>query len=249
MRAPGRTPEDVLTRTAYRRAAIAGGTAFLIVTSAAAIPSIPDPPAVAAPAAWTTAAAVPFTAAPPPAFTVGRAEHAASRGVLGRTARMQAPARSAVAVLHKARPQAHRAVQARPVRRAAHHMVRHRPAARAAPAATGRLAAVVAYGRSQLGDPYVFGGAGPGGWDCSGLTSAAYARIGVHLPHKAAGQARRGVVVSRSRARPGDLVVWGSHHVGIYVGGGRVLHAPHSGERVQVARIWGSPTFRRVTDG
>jgi cell wall-associated NlpC family hydrolase len=221
---------------------------MMLTTSASVIPSIPATPAAASPAA--AAIPRPFTVALPALFTVtGREEHAAARGLLERPHRIFRPHRAARPAARKARGRPARRVSAR---RVEHHIVRpagRRGLARAIPAATGRLGAVVAYGRSQLGDPYVFGGDGPGGYDCSGLTKAAYARIGVDLPHKAAGQARRGVVVPRSRARPGDLVVWGSHHVGIYVGAGRVLHAPRPGKTVRVVPIWGAPTFRRVTHG
>ena len=104
--------------------------------------------------------------------------------------------------------------------------------------------AVVAYAYAQLGKPYVFGAAGPNAYDCSGLTLRAYARVGRHLAHSAAAQT--GAPVSTSAARPGDLVKWGSEHVGIYVGGGYVIHAPHPGRRIQKSRLWGSYRIVRV---
>lgn len=76
-----------------------------------------------------------------------------------------------------------------------------------------------------------------------------YARVGVPLPHKAARQDERGRPVARSGARAGDLVFWGgddAYHVAIYLGRGRVIHAPKPGDRVKVSRIWGSPSFVRV---
>jgi cell wall-associated NlpC family hydrolase len=240
--APGRTPEDVLNRIASRRATIAAGATLLLVTAATANPSLPD----VLPA---TAAATPHTGGPayraPFTFVVPtdaqRVEHAASRG------RAERPHRT-VRVRAAARPAA-RHKPARAATRTVHHRMARRAAARTVAAARGPLRAVLAFGRAQIGDPYVFGAARPGAWDCSGLTQKAYARIGISLPHRAAGQARRGVAVSRAAARPGDLVVWGSYHVGIYAGAGRVLHAPRTGKRVQIARIWGSPTFRRITRG
>lgn len=229
MRAPGRTPEAVLNRTTSRRAAIAAGAVLMLVTSATVNPSLPQPAAAGLPAAAVPGGA--FTFALPGITVVDREEHAASRSVRPR------PHRTAhtVRVTRKTTTRVHR------------HATRERPRAARVPGGPGRLGTVVAYARDQLGEPYVFGADGPSAWDCSGLTQAAYARIGVALPHRAAGQARRGVAVPRSQARPGDLVVWGSHHVGIYVGRNRVLHAPRPGKTVQVATIWGAPTFRRVT--
>ncbi|KHD72979.1 hypothetical protein MB27_37665 [Actinoplanes utahensis] len=83
---------------------------------------------------------------------------------------------------------------------------------------------MIAYARSQVGKRYVRGGEGPYGFDCSGLTKRAYARAGLRLPHSSGAQARRARTVSRSKARPGDLVV-GSGHVGIYMGNGMMIDA------------------------
>jgi cell wall-associated NlpC family hydrolase len=121
--------------------------------------------------------------------------------------------------------------------------VAHRTARRAVRPAAG-ASAVVRFAYAQLGRPYVRNGEGRGGWDCSGLTKAAYARVGKRLAHKAARQTGR--TVSRRQARPGDLVKWGSYHVGIYVGGGRVIHAPKPGDHVKRSRLWGSYRIVRV---
>ena len=86
------------------------------------------------------------------------------------------------------------------------------------------MAAVVAFARSQVGKRYRRGGEGPGGFDCSGFTKRAYARVGLRLPHSSSAQAARARVISRSRARPGDLVV-GRGHVGVYVGRGMMIDA------------------------
>jgi cell wall-associated NlpC family hydrolase len=115
---------------------------------------------------------------------------------------------------------------------------------RKAPAIRGG-GAVVAYARAQLGKRYVFGQL-----DCSGLVLRAYKRVGVSLPHKAARQDEHGQRISRSQARPGDLVFWGgddAYHVAVYIGGGRVIHAPGRGRHVQVSRLWGSHYFVRIT--
>jgi len=108
-------------------------------------------------------------------------------------------------------------------------------------AATGRQA--VALARTFTGVPYRWGGTDPGtGLDCSGLTQLVYGRLGVALPRVAADQAKAGVAVpSLSQAQPGDLVFFGSpaHHVGIVVGDGKMIDAPHTGSSVGVHDISG----------
>ncbi|WP_230858319.1 C40 family peptidase [Actinoplanes aureus] len=86
------------------------------------------------------------------------------------------------------------------------------------------MGAVIAFARSQVGKRYVRGGEGPGGFDCSGFTRRAYARAGLRLPHSSGAQARRARTITRSQARPGDLVV-GPGHVGIYMGRGMMIDA------------------------
>jgi peptidoglycan DL-endopeptidase CwlO len=90
-----------------------------------------------------------------------------------------------------------------------------------------------------VGKPYVFGATGPGSYDCSGLTMAAWASVGVHLEHYTKDQWNEGRSVSRSQLQPGDLVFYYSdvHHVSIYIGGGMVVHAPHTGDHVRMATI------------
>jgi cell wall-associated NlpC family hydrolase len=114
----------------------------------------------------------------------------------------------------------------------------------APPRASGNVAAVLAYAYAQLGKPYRWGGAGPSSFDCSGLAMRAWAAAGVSLGHSTVTQQRSGRRVSLSDLQPGDLVFWGSpaYHVGIYVGGGRILDAPHTGTDVQIQAIWGHPS-------
>ena len=89
-----------------------------------------------------------------------------------------------------------------------------------------------------LGVPYVWGGASPSGFDCSGLIMYAYAQIGVSLPHHAASQYGMGSSVSRDALQPGDLVFFnGLSHAGIYIGGGQFIHAPHTGDVVKVSSL------------
>ncbi|MFI5493954.1 NlpC/P60 family protein [Actinoplanes sp. NPDC051859] len=90
-----------------------------------------------------------------------------------------------------------------------------------------------------IGKPYVFGAEGPNSYDCSGLTKVAWAAVGVGLAHYTGDQIRSGRSVDRADLQPGDLVFYGSpvHHVGIYVGGNTMVHAPHSGDHVRMASI------------
>ncbi|MFE6870679.1 NlpC/P60 family protein [Kitasatospora sp. NPDC057692] len=108
----------------------------------------------------------------------------------------------------------------------------------AAPAANGsRAAAAIAAAESKLGSPYVYGATGPNSFDCSGLTGWAYAQAGVSLPRTSQAQANAGTQIGSdiSKAQPGDLVIFygDRHHVGIYVGGGQVIHAPKPGASVR----------------
>jgi cell wall-associated NlpC family hydrolase len=97
---------------------------------------------------------------------------------------------------------------------------------------------VVSIALSQVGTPYVWGGAAPGGFDCSGLVMWAYAQVGVSLPHSTYAQYAMGVPVSRDQLEPGDLVFFdGVGHVGIYIGGGEFVHAPHTGDVVRVSSL------------
>jgi cell wall-associated NlpC family hydrolase len=91
-----------------------------------------------------------------------------------------------------------------------------------------------------IGKPYVFGAEGPNSFDCSGLTKVAWASVGVHLEHYTKAQWASGRSVSRSELKPGDLVFYypGSlHHMALYIGGDMVVHAPHTGDHVRMARI------------
>lgn len=94
---------------------------------------------------------------------------------------------------------------------------------------------VVDFARSRLGCRYVWAGSGPNVFDCSGFTMWCYRQIGISLPHSSAAQINCGQRVSRADIQPGDLVFFGSpiHHVGMYVGGGMMIHAPHTGDVVK----------------
>jgi len=109
--------------------------------------------------------------------------------------------------------------------------------------ATPEQLAVVRATMRWLGVPYVWGGASPSGFDCSGLVTYVYAQFGAKLPHGATMQARLGDPVPLDRLQPADLVFFGSpafyNHVGIYVGGGLFIEAPHTGDVVKVSLLAG----------
>ncbi|NEA28824.1 NlpC/P60 family protein [Actinomadura bangladeshensis] len=120
----------------------------------------------------------------------------------------------------------------------------------AAPPPGKAAAKAIAYARAQLGKPYVWGATGPGAFDCSGLTYAAYRAAGVDIPRVSGAQWRHGPRVPHGREQPGDLVFFNSGpgtaannpgHVGLVVGGGKMIAAPHTGTVVQVQ------SYRRST--
>ena len=107
------------------------------------------------------------------------------------------------------------------------------------PADASMGAQVVAIAMQYLGVPYVWGGASPsGGFDCSGLTMYVFAKVGVSLPHYAAAQYQLGSPVSKDQLQPGDLVFFrGLGHMGMYIGGGNMIHAPHTGDVVKISPL------------
>lgn len=100
---------------------------------------------------------------------------------------------------------------------------------------SGRAMSAVAAAHRALGKPYVWGANGPSGFDCSGLMQWAYAQAGVSLPRTSQAQRYAGRMVPLSQARPGDLVAYRADagHIGMYVGNGQVIHAPHPGARIR----------------
>jgi cell wall-associated NlpC family hydrolase len=105
---------------------------------------------------------------------------------------------------------------------------------------------VVGIAMQYLGTPYVWGGASPGGFDCSGFVMYVFSQMGVSLPHSSYAQYGYGSPVSLGQLEPGDLVFFdGLGHVGIYVGGGSFIHAPHTGDVVKISSIsgWYASTF------
>ena len=103
-----------------------------------------------------------------------------------------------------------------------------------------RFGGVVGIAMGYLGTPYVYGGASPSGFDCSGFVMYVFSQVGVSLPHNAAAQYGSGTPVDRSQLQPGDLVFFnGLGHVGIYVGGGSFIHSPHTGDVVKISSMTG----------
>ncbi|HEX6249106.1 MAG TPA: C40 family peptidase [Nocardioidaceae bacterium] len=120
------------------------------------------------------------------------------------------------------------------------------------PGGSGGADRAIAFAKAQLGEPYVWGAAGPDAWDCSGLMLQAWAQSGVSLPHYSVAQYYAGRPISSSSLRPGDLVFWGTssnpesiHHVAMYIGGGQIIHAPRTGRPVSIDSMyyWTPPNF------
>ena len=112
---------------------------------------------------------------------------------------------------------------------------------------TGHYSGVVEIAMQYLGVPYVWGGASPSGFDCSGFTMYVYAQVGVSLPHNAAMQYSYGSPVSKENLQPGDLVFFNNlGHEGLYIGGGQFIHAPHTGDVVKISSLsesWYASTY------
>jgi cell wall-associated NlpC family hydrolase len=153
------------------------------------------------------------------------------------------------AAVQRAAQQQMRIVTALRSKQAAELQARARAAAAAAaslavaPAAppvvrgSGGAAVAVQWAYKELGKPYVYGAAGPDAFDCSGLTQYVWAKAGVYLSHYTGAQWNEGQHVSRDQLQPGDLVFFGSdlHHMGLYIGNGQMIEAPHTGAYVRIA--------------
>jgi cell wall-associated NlpC family hydrolase len=126
------------------------------------------------------------------------------------------------------------------------------PPAKSPPPPPSGAQLAIDYARAQLGKPYEWGAAGPDSFDCSGLTMRAWQRAGVSLPHWSVAQARMVTRVSYAQLRPGDLIFWsdngqasGTYHVGLYIGAGKMIHAPRPGKVVEIQNVfyWRPPSF------
>ncbi|MFI7066463.1 C40 family peptidase [Kribbella sp. NPDC050124] len=113
--------------------------------------------------------------------------------------------------------------------------------------------AAIEFALDQIGDMYLWGGTGPSRWDCSGLTQGAWAKAGVYLPHYSVAQYEQVRHIDEDELRPGDLIFWSTdpddpgtiHHVAMYLGDGRMVHAPRTGTRVRIDSVyyWEPPDF------
>ncbi|MER6783342.1 NlpC/P60 family protein [Streptomyces sp. NPDC000658] len=114
------------------------------------------------------------------------------------------------------------------------------PASPADPSYGAKADKALAFARAQIGKPYVWGAVGPGSYDCSGLTQAAWKAAGVTLPRTTYDQVKAGATVSLADARPGDLVFFYDDvsHVGVYIGNGMMIHAPKPGAYVREESIY-----------
>lgn len=120
------------------------------------------------------------------------------------------------------------------------------------PRGSGGADQAIAFAKAQLGEPYVWGAAGPDAWDCSGLMMGAWGSAGVSLPHYSVAQYYAGTPISVGELRPGDLVFWGTssspdsiHHVAMYIGDGLIIQAPRTGRDVEIDNMyyWEPPNF------
>jgi cell wall-associated NlpC family hydrolase len=114
-----------------------------------------------------------------------------------------------------------------------------------------RVGPAVQYAMAQVGNAYVYGAAGPSAFDCSGLTMAAWATAGVSLPHSSSAQYASGRHISESELQPGDLVFYYSpiSHVGMYIGGGKIVNALNPGAGVKVSGLHDMPYVGAVRPG
>ncbi|WP_354641275.1 C40 family peptidase [Kitasatospora camelliae] len=170
-----------------------------------------------------------------------------------------AAARNTTVDLERRRRQALEEIAARQAEEAAKAAAAAAEAARNTPPAALRTAgspqgaeAAIAFARTTIGLPYIWGGEGPDGYDCSGLTMLAWRQGGRNLTHFAADQYAESTPIGYGQLRPGDLVFWTDtgraadiHHVALYIGDDQIIEAPRPGTAVKQASLWimGTPDF------
>lgn len=112
--------------------------------------------------------------------------------------------------------------------------------------AKSKVDVVIAFALAQRGKPYRWGATGLGSYDCSGLVLRSFAQVHIYMYHFTGAMLHYGRYVSRAQLQPGDLIFPSSHHVGIYIGHGKMIVAPHSGTVVQIQTVYAFYAARRV---
>jgi cell wall-associated NlpC family hydrolase len=243
VRAPGRALEFVTSAFSFVRPARAALAAVLVpIALLAATAAGPRPVPAAAPASPPHKVLV--TASVDDMAELIRLQHDL-RADRSRRQPDQAAATATRAAVAVARPTRVVVVRHAAVRAAAPRPRRAQPATQPIRAAGAGVGAVVGFALGQVGLPYVFGADGPRAYDCSGLVLAAYARVGVRLPHDADAIGGMGRPVPRSQWQAGDVLHWPGH-VAIYLGGGQMVAASRPGRPISVSAVYGSPQARRL---
>ena len=235
----GQSDQSIGTVAVVAASPVPAGTSPAVLAFAGSLPSAAESTRLArAAAARAQAIDARLQAAARAAAT--RAE--ASRALATRAAAARASRAHLRARLVAGRTAAHAKAKAHRLRviAALHHrnvVAAQRHAAALAARTPGDIA--VEWARKMLGRPYEWGSSGPSTFDCSGLTSYVWRHAGVELSHYTGAQFGEGRRVERSNLRPGDLVFFGGdlHHVGIYIGDGMMISAPHTGDHVRVQSI------------
>ena len=169
------------------------------------------------------------------AATKKAADDAAAKAAAAKAAAQAAQERAA------AQAAASRSAQRTPLTVTAKTTAATSSSATPAPASSSKVDQLIAFLKSQIGKPYVYGATGPGSYDCSGLTQVAFGTVGVNLPRTSQDQSTVGTPVSISALQPGDLIFWGgqgsAYHVGVFIGNGQYLDAANSSTPVGIHQM------------
>jgi cell wall-associated NlpC family hydrolase len=248
---PGPTTEAELSRPSTRRVLTA--SALVLAVIAPAVDTVEHPADAGPPPPSTTPAMaqrpgfdsiVPFQVRPSAGQRVSRSVTRRSVKANVRPINVRSASTLAAQLRIRRMVRQETARVRRTVERRVHRAQRRTLLVRRTQASSGSMAAVIAFARAQIGKVYTTGGEGPRGYDCSGFTKRAYARAGLRLPHSSGAQAARARTISRSQARPGDLVV-GPGHVGVYMGRGMMIDAGNHRIGVVYRHLYGGLHIER----